>query len=86
VPTAIWGPGIDDRAANFVSQIVPTIVVLRTNAASDNCNLGNVKNVTRLTVLAGLMRRSRKGQCWHINSPCQRYSIGPGHVRSRFEA
>jgi hypothetical protein len=56
VPTAIWGPGIDDRAASFVSQIVPTIVVLSTNAASDNCNLGNINNVTRLTVLAGLMR------------------------------
>jgi hypothetical protein len=83
VPTAIWGPGIDDRAVNFVSQIVPTIVVLSTNAASDNCNLGNIKNVTRLTVLAGLMRCSRKGQRWHINSPCQQYWIGRG---SRFEA
>jgi hypothetical protein len=68
VPTAIRGPGIDDRAADIVSRIVLTIVGPRTNAASDNCNLGNISNVAGLTVLAGLMRRSRKGQGSHFSS------------------
>jgi hypothetical protein len=62
VPPAIRGPGIDDCAANIVNRIVLTIGGPRTNAASDNCNLGNISNVAGLTVLAGLMRRSRKGQ------------------------
>ena len=54
VPTAIRRPGIDDCAANIVSRIVLTIVEPRTNAASDNRNLGNISNVAGLTVLVSL--------------------------------
>jgi hypothetical protein len=68
VPTTIWGPGIDDCATNIVSRIVLPIVGPRTNAASDNYNLGNISNVAGLIVFPGLMRRSRKGQGWHFSS------------------
>jgi hypothetical protein len=68
VPTAVWGPGIDHCAVNIVSPILLKIVSTRTNAAGDNRHFCNINNVAGLAVFTGLMRRSRKGQCWHFTS------------------